>query len=375
MALQETQQILETIKRSLRPLICVPRGGGADGYASALGMARVLSKLEKNADIVAADGTTPKNLHFLLGHERVKPTLESMRRFVIELDASKTKVDELTYEMKGDKLVIHLAPKKGLWDVKDLSVSSGEYRYDLVICLGSADLESCAHLYEDHPDFFYRTPIINIDHRPENEHFGQLNVVDLTAVSTSEVCHDLIEAIEPGLFDEEVATAFLAGMIAKTKSFKTKNVTPKTLTTASKLMARGARRETIVHNLYRTRSVPTLRLWGRALARLKADPATNVVWSLLSQQDFLHSGAEEADLPDVVDELIASSPEAKVVVLFYESKDRSVVALLRAERPLDVLALTAPLKPVGTREEAKLTFQNTTIVQAEKLVLAALKKN
>ncbi len=375
MALQETQQILETIKRSTRPLICVPRGAGADGYASALGMARVLSKLEKQADIVAADGETPKHLHFLPSHETIRPRLENLRRFVIEIDASKTKVDELTYEMKGDKLLIHLAPKSGFWETKDMAVSASGYRYDLILCLGAADLESCGHLYADHPDFFYRTPIINIDHRPENEHFGHLNVVDLTAVSTGEVCGDLADAIEPGLLDEEAATAFLTGMIAKTRSFKTRDVTPKTLQTASRLIARGARREAIVHGLYRTRSVPTLRLWGRALARLKADAPAQMVWSLLSLQDFLHAGAEEADLPDVVDELIASSPDAKVIALLYETADRGIVGILRAERPLDVLTLAAPLKPTGTREDARVSFPGMNIVQAERATLEALKKN
>ncbi|MEI6511389.1 MAG: hypothetical protein WCO25_05115 [Candidatus Uhrbacteria bacterium] len=374
MALGETQQILEAIKRSTRPLICVPRSAGADGYASAIGLARVLEKLDKKADIVAADGTAPKNLHFLPGHEKVSTVLENLRRFVIEIDASRTKVDELTYEMKDDKLVIHLSPKKGFWDAKDLNVSSSGYRYDLIVCLGAADLESCAHLYSDHPDFFYRTPILNIDHRAENEHFGQLNVVDLTAVSVSEVVHDLVEAIEPGLLDEEVVTALLTGMISKTKSFKTKNVSPKTLQTASKLVAKGARREAIVHNLYRTRSVPTLRLWGRALARLKVDAAASFVWTLLSQQDFLHAGAEEADLPDVIEELIASTPDAKVVALIYETAAHEIVAIIRAERPTDVLALTAALRPTGTREEVRVAFPDKTIVQAEKEIVACLTK-
>lgn len=365
MALGETQQILEAIKRSSRPLICVPRSAGADGYASAIGLARVLEKLDKKADIVAADGAAPKSLHFLPGHEKVSPALENLRRFVIEIDASKTKVDELTYEMKDDKLVIHLSPKKGFWDAKDLNVSSSGYRYDLIVCLGAADLESCAHLYSDHPDFFYRTPILNIDHRAENEHFGQLNVVDLTAVSVSEVVHDLVEAIEPGLLDEEVVTALLTGMISKTKSFKTRNVSPKTLQTASKLVAKGARREAIVHNLYRTRSVPTLRLWGRALARLKVDAASSFVWTLLSQQDFLHAGAEEADLPDVIEELIASTPDAKTVALIYEtagstgspsSTAREIVAIIRTEKP---------------PSEIRLAFPGKTIVQAEREIVAS----
>ncbi|NQV89086.1 MAG: hypothetical protein HQ488_02085 [Parcubacteria group bacterium] len=375
MALKESQQLLEAIKRSSRPLICVPSAGGADAYASAIGLSRVLKKLEKNPVIVAADGAAPQNLHFLDGHEEVQPKLENLRQFVIELDASKTKVDELTYEHKDDKLFVYLSPKKGFWDKNDVRTSASGYRFDLIICIGSPDYESCAQLYSDNADFFYRTPVINIDHSPDNEHYGQINLVDLTASACGEVCHDLIESIEPGLIDDEVATAFLTGMIAKTKSFKTKGVTPKTLQTASKLIAKGAKRDEIVGRLYRTRSIPTLRLWGRALARLKVDEKAKIVWTLLSQQDFLHAGASEDGLTDVIDELIASSPDAKVVVLIYEMADRNICAIVRTERPMDAIALTRGFSASGTREEVRLCFTKKTVVQVEEDLLNKIKSH
>jgi bifunctional oligoribonuclease and PAP phosphatase NrnA len=374
MALKQSQQVLEAIKRSSRPLICVPSGGGSDAYASALGLSQVLKKLEKDPTIVAADGSVPKNLQFLSGHEGVQTKLENLRQFVIELDATKTKVDSLTYELKGDKLHVYLSPKKGFWDEKDVRTSSSGYRFDLIICIGSPDYESCAQLYAENPDFFFRTPIINIDHSPENEHYGQINAVDLTASACGEVCHDLIEAIEPGLIDEDVATAFLTGMIAKTKSFKTHNVTPKTLQTASKLMAKGARREDIVQRLYRTRSVQTLRLWGRALARLKVDEEAHIVWSLLSHQDFMHAGAQEDDLPDVIDELIASSPDARVVVLLYENDAGNICAIVRGERPVDVINLCKGFNASGTREEARICILKKNIVQVEKELVGSIRR-
>lgn len=373
MALKNTQQILESIKRSTRPLICVPASGGADAYATAIGLSKVLKKLEKQPIIVAADGKAPKNLHFLDGHDEVQTSIEDLRHFVIELDATQTKVNELSYELKDDKLFVYLSPKKGFWNDRDVRTRTSAYRYDLIICIGSPDYESCAQLYTENPDFFFRTPVINIDHTPENEHYGQMNVVDLTASACGEVCHDLIEAIEPGLIDEHIATAFLTGMVAKTKSFKTKNVTPKTLQTASKLMAKGAKRDDIVSRLYRTRSIETLRLWGRALARLKADAETKMVWTMLSQQDFMHAGTEEEHLPDVIDELIASSPDAQVVTLLYEDKEKNICAIVRAERPLDAIRLTRGFSAAGTREEVQLYFSKKHIVQVEKELIEHLK--
>ncbi|MBI5369640.1 hypothetical protein HZA85_00380 [Candidatus Uhrbacteria bacterium] len=373
MALRESQQVLEAIKRSSRPLICIPSGANADHYATGLGLARVLKKLDKQPTIVAADGSAPKTVTFLEGHETITNKLENLRKFVIELDASKTKVDELSYETKDDKLYVYLSPKKGFWDEKDVRASSSGYRYDLILCIGTPDYESCAHLYADNPDFFYRTPVINIDHTPDNEHYGQINVVDLTASACGEVCHDLIDAIETGLMDKEVATAFLTGMIANTKSFKTPNVTPRTLQTASKLMAKGARRDQIVEHLYRTRSIETLRLWGRALARLKSDANKKIVWSLLAQEDFMHAGAREEDLHDVIDELIATSPEAKIVVLLYENSERNICAIVRVEKPLDAIALCAKFHAAGVREEARLCFMKKTIVEVERELIEHLR--
>lgn len=369
MALTESQQFLEAFKRARRPLICVGAGGGVDAHAAAIGLARALGKLGANADILSVDGL-PGVLAFLDGAGAVKTSVDNLRRFVIELDASKAKVKELSYEMKGETLRINVTPSSGSFDPKDLKVSNTGYRHDLVVTVGAADLDACGATFKDYADFFYATPIVNVDFRPENEQYGALNAVDLTASSCGEVCHDLLEAMDPTLVDAEVATAFLTGMIARTKSFKRPNVTPKTMQAAGKLVAKGARRESVVERLYRTRSVPTLRLWGRALARLKKHADVPLVWSSLSRQDFLHAGAEEADLVDVIDELITSSPDAKVTALLVESADGSVHAYMHGERPYDTLALCRPFSPVGSKEDARASWKDGGVVQAEQALVA-----
>ena len=374
MALNEKQQIFEAMKRSNRPLIVVPTGSGTDGYASAIGLANIFSKLDKPAEIVAAEGPAPKQLSFLTGYNQVRPNLEALETLTLKLNVGKTKLDQLTYKIKGDQLHINITPQSGVWSDQDLSTERSNYRHDLIISIGAADLGAHIHLFDDHTDFFFNTPIINIDHSPANEHFGQYNLVDATATACGEVCHSFFHDLEPGLYDEVVATCFLTGMIAKTKSFKANNVTPRTLQIASDLMSYGADRDQIVENLFRTRSVETLRLWGRALARLKSDRDSGLVWTMLSRQDFMHAGAGESDLPDVVDELISSSPEAKVSILLYEDNDQNICGIIRTERPHDAVALAAPFKPAGTRDEARVCFIDKNIVQVEKELVPKIKE-
>ncbi|MFH1315357.1 MAG: hypothetical protein ABIH67_03070 [Candidatus Uhrbacteria bacterium] len=374
MALNEKQQIFEAIKRAKSPLVIIPAGSGVDGYASAIGFGQAITKLDKTVEIVAAEGPTPKQLRFLIGHDLIQPSLDGIETLTLKLNVAKTQVDKLTYNVEGDELHIHLTPRSGVWHDNDLRTERSSYRHDLIISIGAQDLNAHRHLFEKHKNFFFNVPIINIDHSPANEHFGQYNLIDTTATACGEVCHNFICENEPHLMDEEMATCFLTAMISKTKSFKTSNVTPRTLQIASNLMGLGARRDQIVENLFRTRSVETLRLWGRALARLKSDRNCGLVWTLLSQQDFMQSGAEESDLPDVVDEMLASSPEAKVSILLYEDTDRNVCGIIRTEQPHDAVALAAPFKPAGTREEARVCFIGRNIVAVEKELVPKIQK-
>lgn len=355
-------------------MIVLGSGVGVDGYATGFAMYEVLKQLGKVVDIVAADGPAPSTLDFLNFAERVRPTFGQLRKFVVSVDLSKAPLDELSYNVEEHELQIFLTPRDGIWSEADIQTRTSTFRYDVAIVIGAASLDMLGDLYTKHTEFFYETPVVNIDHVPANEHYGQIDLVDLTATSNAEVLLRQINQWKDVAMTEDVATYLLTGMIAKTQSFKSPAVTPKTLKHASALLRQGARREEIVDNLYRTRSVETLRLWGRALARLKNDEATGLVWSLLSQQDFMHAGAKEEDLPDVIDELIKNAPMAKVVVLLYEDKEHHICGLISTHNAMDSIELALPFKPTGTRNLARICFTDKSIVEAEKMVVQSMKE-
>ncbi len=374
MSLAPHEQFLHAIKRSERPLIILKELAQADDFAAAFGLAATLKKLGKVTEIVCTGGRPPENLQFLKVAKPVKGDLTNLRALTLSVDVSRAKVEELSYNVVGDELQIHVTPKNGFWKQEDVRVTTSAYRYDLIIILGAADLKSLGALFTTYADFIYNTPIINIDHGPNNEHFGHTNLVDMSATSVSEVIHDLIHHLDSSLFDADIATACLTGVIAKTKSFRTANVAPKTLAAASSLITLGARREQVIEHLYRTRSVETLRLWGRALARLKADDNAGLVWTLLTRQDFANAGATEEALADIVSELVTTAPEARVVAIFYEHAGGYVAVHLFAERPHDALVLGAPFKASGTRERARLAPSEQDIIEAERAVIGHLRR-
>lgn len=368
--------------KSEHPLITFRKEWSVDAVASALALAKFLEKKGKRADVVADGFAAPKSLRFLPGIETVKPNFRQLRKFVIHLDVSKTKIDELSYDIEGGKLRIHVTPKEGRFDGRDVTTASTDFKYDCIVTVDTPDYGALGTLFSANTEFFYDRPTINIDHEPSNEQYGNLNCVDITATSTAEVMHALLKSTGEHFLTEDIATCLLAGIISKTRSFKTASVTPRTLDIASELVSAGAKREEIVQNLYRTRTISTLKLWGRALARLKFDPRIKMAWTLLVRQDFIHAGATEEHLPDVIDELIMNSPEAEIVGLLYEQESTTepgkvagVCALVSTEKHADALRLLPGLKPDGTRRMARVCFPTTAIMDAEKSILAAINKS
>ena len=375
MGLSVNQQIFELVKNSQKILLILKKNFTADAVASGLAIFLLLKKLGKQADIVCEDFIIPPHLNFLPEIKSVKNQLCCLKRFVISLNLSATKVKDFTYGLKDNRLNIYLTPENGSIEEKDISYNQGNYRYDLIFTLDTDNLEALGQCYEKNTDFFYNTPIINIDHLPENELYGQINLVELTKTSSAEIVFDLLEQYDIKLLDQNLATCILTGMISKTKSFRTSNVTPRTLNIAGQLMLNGADRDIIVQYLYRTKSINTLKLWGKVLARLKNDAQFKLAWSYLQHKDFLELNITQPNLEEIVEDLITSAPEAEIMVLFYENNQQKISGLVYTAPGHNSLHLAKAFNPEGSKTLAKFHLDKLNLLQAGKEVIESLKSN
>lgn len=354
MALNTEQQVIEHIGRAKRILITTRDQAPNDAIASVISCTQFLQKMDKGAEGVIPNIKPEDKPKFLAkGLEGILPKTGPMRHFELSLDLKRTELGELFYDVQDSQAIITIVPKSGEWTPKDIHFRAGQDRYDLIIAVDCPDMASLGSLFREHADFLYRTPIINIDHDPGNEHWGQINLVDLTAVSTTEILFRLFEAWNRGNIDADMATYLLTGMVAKTQSFRTMNVTPRTLQVASQLIAYGGRREEIVHGLWRTKTVPTLKLWGRALTRLDQDRQRGIIWSYLTRADFVEAGASSQALEGIVQELISYAPEARAIVLVYEDEhvsSKGACVIIHAIPPFSAQELGRTFGAYGGRD-------------------------
>ena len=105
--------------------------------------------------------------------------------------------------------------------------------FDLVISLDCSDLRRLGHFPET--PGFSNHPLINIDHHLTNLNFGDVNLVDHQAASTTEIVLQLLEYMTVPL-DAKLATCLLTGLVTDTRGFRTSNVTPHVMDAALRLM-------------------------------------------------------------------------------------------------------------------------------------------
>lgn len=309
---------LHLIRESRVPLIMIPRAPSTDALAAGLATLLVLERLGKSPHLVSPEFQLPPNHGFLPKSDAVRRNLSSLRSFIVSVNTRDTKLDSLSYDLEGDQLRIYLTPKNGYYEPKDVTTSAGAFAYDLIILLGLPSLSDLGELYEQNAEFFYQTPIITIDHQPSHSRFGQVNLVDVVASSISEIVFETIRQLDDKLLDEHIATSLLAGIISNTKGFQTQSVTPRSLSVASHLISAGARRDVIIRHLYQTKTLPTLRVWGRALANIQADNENRLVWTTVTREDLKQTDATPEDAAGALDELMINTPTAETVVLFVE---------------------------------------------------------
>lgn len=369
--LSPKQLITELIRNNKTFLIITHERPDGDAIASSLALKKVLEKMDKKADVVIPD-ETPIDYSFLPGIDKIIKDTKLNRDLVINVK----KVNRVSYNKREDGSVdLIVAPSEGQELKKsDIILEFGKANYDVLIILDTPDLMRVSAVYERNKEILSNSQIINIDHHPTNSNFGEINLIDASATSTCEILFSLIEALDKNLMDSDIATLLLTGIINDTDRFQNTNTSPKALTVAAQLIAAGARRSEIVRNIYKTRPLSTLKLWGKILTNIKEDKQDKIVWSTISLREIAEAGAHETETDGVTNELISTAPNANVAILLVERKPGLVTASLRTNAEnveVDNIAMT--FGGGGHKKAAGFKIEGLSLTEAEKMVIGKLK--
>lgn len=312
MSLDIDQQIFQSISNAKSILLTVPDDYSGDCLSGMLGFYNYLISKngESNIDFILPQ--KPKKIHnFLANIGNANFEDEHLRRLVFSIDTTRTKIKEINYTEEDNKLKIFLDSIPYEINPKDVLVYYANY-YDLILVFNSPDLKSIGKTFLNHVDFFQQVPIINIDNEASNERYGQINFIDISASCISEQVFNLLH-LNNSPINKDVAECLFTGLVLATKGFSNQKVTPKILEIAGKLIDLGADREKIISNIYRTKSISLLKVWGQILSELNYDPSYKIAWSTLELED---TEENKIEIDDLVEEIVSKASQAEVVALF-----------------------------------------------------------
>jgi len=199
--------------------------------------------------------------------------------------------------------------------------------WDMVITFDTGSLKHCGIL-----DFLPRIPgkpvIVDIDHHATNELFGSINLVDTKASSTCEMVYRFFEANEVSL-DDRMATSLLTGLCTDTSHFSNSGTNAKAMEAASTCYASGARHTDILKNLVLNKSVASLKIWGKALERLRHVPEYDMAITWFKHEDLEGPGSDEA-VEGISNFLSSACSGADVMLVLREKNDGLVKGSMRS---------------------------------------------
>ncbi|KPJ54658.1 hypothetical protein AMJ47_03835 [Parcubacteria bacterium DG_72] len=311
-------QAKNLIERAQTILILPSQEMSGDILATALALFFTLNKLGKIANIVVDE--IPEKFQFLSDW---RP--RTSNDFVISVDTTGKEISEMRYEKGENVLKVHLALSKGELRANNVSLSTISQKPALLITVGVRELDDLGNFFEQNPRLFYETTILNIDNHPANQNFGHVNLIDVNSY-LAEILTNLIKLMESEdnvIFDENIATCLLTGLVSASQNFRNSKTRPQTFETSAYLIEKGGNHQKIIQHLYKQKSVAQINLLGRILEKLGFDEEKELYSASLTEKDFQDSQALPKDLSLVIEELRFNFRYLPNLLILWESHTSS----------------------------------------------------
>ncbi len=169
-----------------------------------------------------------------------------------------------------------------------------------------------------------------IDHHPAPEAWFDVAYRRETASSTGELVYEIIDKIDPGLIDAEIATALYTAIMTDTGSFRYSSVNARVHRIVADLLERGDIQPTPIHTaIFDTRTVEGLRLLSRTLGTLTLRYRGRVGYMVVTQEALRETGADVSETEGFVN--YALSIEGVDVALLFTETERGTKVSFRSK--------------------------------------------
>ncbi len=206
---------------------------------------------------------------------------------------------------------------------------------------------------------------VNIDHHASNTLFGEINLIDPDAVSTTAMLAEHFPAWGL-LITPLVAKSLLSGVITDTQGFRTYNMTSRALRLAADLMDQGADLPELYFKSLIRKSFEAAKFWGAGLSKLERED--NMVWTTLTLADRQETGYPGRDDAELIAQLATIDGGVDISLVFIEQGGDKVKVSWRAQEGFDVSKVAAQFGGGGHVAAAGAMVEGTMDEVKEKVL-------
>lgn len=234
-------KVKDLVDKAAEILIVTHERPTFDSIGSSLALSLGLAGLGKRVTIACPDPITVE-LSSFVGVNKVSSDL-AKKNFIISLDYVDGSIEKVSYNIEGNKFNLVIEPRPGFesFSPDKVSYSYGGGNAELILAVDTIHLGGLKQIYEANKELFSTRPVINVDHHPNNSHFGAHNIVDPSASSTAELTAQLLSSLGVAL-TVDIATNLLNALYGATNSFQGPSVSSSAFEVAAVCVKAGGKR-------------------------------------------------------------------------------------------------------------------------------------
>ncbi len=272
------------------------------------GFKEAFDKIKKASHIVLISHINPDG--DALGSELgMYPILKRMNKKVTVVNKTKPLPDYLDFLPNFEKVTDKL-PKS----------------YDLMISFDCGSFDRLG--IEEKPPF-----LINFDHHVSNTRYGDINIIDPNAASTSEVIYNFAKANNIEI-DKDSAICLYTALVTDTGSFQYESVNDKVFEMAAEMVRCGVKPDFVSRMLFQRDRLSRLRLLAKAYDTIELCCDGRVAFVEVTREMMEITGAIKEDTDTIVNSVRAIEP-VEIAVMLREDEE-GIKLSLRSKTCADV---------------------------------------
>ncbi|MFH1890838.1 MAG: DHH family phosphoesterase [Candidatus Kuenenbacteria bacterium] len=168
--------------------------------------------------------------------------------------------------------------------------------FDLAIILDCSSLgyTNIGNYMQERKNGGDKIDLITIDHHSGNQGYGDFNLVDGRAASTTVLLSKLFEVTGIEI-KKETATAMLLGILADTGGFTNKATNSEAMEITSRLIGRSGKYNYIIRQIFQDKDEQSLKIWSKVLSRLIKNDKLNIAYSVVLADDIMQDNRASVD--------------------------------------------------------------------------------